>query len=202
MINNDKFDTLFFFDKKRYPLRPILVDKNQEDGIIQVSVEPGTVVDIFKNEEMVVLEERKIFELKQGESLYIIADIDTPLKTRSGYIETYEIINGKSTIKKDFRYKVYILKYNIKNFEIKIEDSESEYINHSLKLCSNIDSNFVEHVFDDDETTPRFNQMYVSCIIPFPFDEGAIFNKNNPIDLPEPEENQTVIRLNYYFAWF
>lgn len=197
MINNDKFDTLLFFkDKRRYPLRPILVNKNQEKEIIKVSVEPGTVIDTLKNEEKVVLEERKIFELKQGQSLYITASIDAPSKTKSAYVETYEIIDDEPEIKQDYRYKVRILKYNIQNFEIKIEDSESEDLKYSLKLCSNIDSNFVDHIFNDNETTPKFNQMYVSCDLTA--SAGIIYNKENPQDL---SELKTIIHLTYYFPW-
>ena len=208
MIKNNKADTILNFNKKRYPLRPILVSKNESKETLTVSVEPGTIVDIVKRQEFSVLEKREFFELRKGESLCIVANVDFQKKVKSGDILSYDFSdpNDEETKKKVAKrtYQVYVNRYDIKDFKISIINQEDlESMKNHLQLCfygepqfRSSKEGFIEFVFNDEN---EFNQMYVQGGLIYY--EGVEFYKTdeNPPSLPEPPEGEYVGGLSYFF---
>jgi hypothetical protein len=208
MIQNHKADTLFFTEKRRYPLRPILINKNEANDTLNISVEPGTIIDIQTQEEYTVLQKREFFKLKKGQSLLIVADVDFPKRIESGDIITYvskednEETEENESLEKEQKptstYKVYVKRYRLSGFSIVVSDS-NEGINNSFLLCSYTDSEtspFLE-TFEEDFMTP-YHQLYVAASLLYT--NGVIFSKEGEeLFLPELEEDEEIGLLSYFF---
>jgi hypothetical protein len=210
MIINNKADTILLSNKKPYPLRPLFVAKNEQKQTLIVSVEPGTIVDLNALEEYSVLDERRLFELKVGESLCILADVYFPERIASGNIQGYEY--DEESDKKEVTiggYKIYLNRYNIQGFRIvQTNEKDLEKLKNYLVLCyysppnplDVTDTGFREVVFYDDINT-AFNQMYVEGFMSFR--QGIIVPKDaeDEYELPQPDENEDLGELIYFFAW-
>jgi hypothetical protein len=233
MINNNKADTIFLFGKKPYPLQPVLSSVPRVRGTssfdggelrddLIVSVEPGTIVDPLKQKEHSVIKQRTFFELKDGEALYLVANIVFPPKIKSGKIELFDTEfddEGQPIIVKKFlaRYKAYVKRYKIDDFQIKVDDYDDPSTpapKHSLMLAHREGDKLIQDVFPERSSRDidsNFNQLYFSANIPDndltvgpgSFDGGlyaVAFLKGSPIDLTKPDEDFGSVR--YFFSHF
>jgi hypothetical protein len=228
MIKNNKADTILNFNKFRYPLRPILLGKDKLKETLIVSVEPGTIIDIVKRQEFSVLEKREFFELKKGQSLCIVANVNFKKTIKSGDILTYELSDpndeeSREKVSKN-TYQIYVNRYDIKDFTISVINQEKlESIKNYLQLCSYGDTttsetttstttpeptsvNIPPPVSDEEEffelvfnDKDKFNQMYVNGRLDFPY--GVEFSKESedPFTLEEPQDGEEIGSLSYYF---
>jgi hypothetical protein len=210
MIINNKADTILLYNKKPYPLRPLFVKKNESNNKLIISVEPGTIVDLNTLQEHSVLNERRFFELKQGESLCILADVSFPERIDSGDVKGYEYDENEK--KKEViigRYKIYVNRYDIQGFRIvQVNEKDFEEMENYLQLCyyappdplDVTDTGFREVVFYDDFNT-AFNQLYIRAVM-YSI-QGLVFPNNLEYEpeLPQPDENQNLGALAYSFAW-
>jgi hypothetical protein len=212
MINNNKADTIFLFGKKPYPLQPVLIGEGR------VSVEPGTIVDPLKQKEHSVLGRRAFFQLREGEALYIVANVDFPPTIKSGDIEVFDSEfddEGQPIIVKKFlaRYKAYVKRYKIDDFKIKVDDYAAD-LKHSLMLAHRDGDNLIQDVFPEPSSSSinsNFNQLYFRASIPANnlfvgagSVEGGVyavaFLKEFPIDLTKPDEDFG--QITYFFSHF
>jgi hypothetical protein len=218
MIQNHKADTLFFTEKRRYPLRPIFISKNELNDSLNISVEPGTIIDIQTQQEYSVLQKRAFFNLKRGQSLLIVADVDFKKQIDSGDFNTFEPDeeSGENKPKPTATYKVYVKRYEINGFNIVVDDG-SETINNSFLLCiypdietdsetdSETDEFFADPLneFFPEDFMTRYHQLYVFAELLNT--EGIIFSKEGEegflpeITKDEEGNEEQFARLNYFF---
>lgn len=222
MTNNNKADTIFLFGKKPYPLQPVLIGGGELRDNLIVSVEPGTIVDPLKQKEHSVIKQRTFFELKDGEALYLVANIVFPPTIKSGKIELFDTEfddDGQPFPVKKFlaRYKAYVNRYKIDDFQIKVndyDDTSNPAPKHSLMLAHREGDKLIQDVFPERSSRDidsNFNQLYFSANIPsndltvgpVSFDGGLYsvgFFKYAPIDLTKPDEDFGSVR--YFFSHF
>jgi hypothetical protein len=223
MINNNKADTIFLFDKAPYPLQPVPVlkgDRELRDNLI-VSVEPGTIVDPLKQKEHSVIKERKFFELRDGEALYIVADVSFPPTIKRGGVEIFEREfddEGQPNIVKKLngRYEIYVSRYKIKDFQIKVydytPDDPDANPKDSFRLAHREGNNLIHDAFPDPFCSPispktcrsqpsnsvggtgsNFNQLYFDATV----SRGSVsYLKRSPLKIPKPTDGS----VRYFFS--
>lgn len=155
------------FAKNHFPFKASLIKKNDSNKIYNVM--PGTIIDQYNNEEFVVLSVPTLFNVKEGEELFLKIEKTIEEEELSGKDDALVKISEDETVLVEGLWKLTKQKITIKSINITsineenidLDNKKTTYIKLS-NLRESLPLENIESTLDSSHLIFDYNQYYIS----------------------------------------